>query len=556
MSIPTSTIRILLLHSLLLTITTSGIAQHHHHSDEAVSKTEILKLGSVDFSIACRVSVQTPLNRGVAMLHSFWYEEARKQFLSISQADPSCAMAQWGLAMTEWRPFWDGLPDERRKSGRAEIDAATALHPRTERERRYIAALSEYLHSDPSQNAAAVSRYARAMGYLHSAYPDDVEVRAFYGLALSAAAMLDNDPIAADRRALAVLQPGFEAHPDHPGFAHYIIHTCDNPQLALQALPAARKYAAIAPASAHALHMPGHIFARLGMWQEDIEANLASVNASELAAKEHLDGVAHEMHAYEFLLYAYLQDGNDREARKIAEYPTAMIHHLETVPGIQNDGMYIFTSYAQVEFPSIYHLERHEWKDVLAISMPEHPLQSSRYFLLWARAIAAGHLRDSSAADQAVAEAQKIYKRVEAEGSPISAEIHATFRTMQAWQEYAHHHDSEALAALSASAEEQDRVGQAEVDIPAREMYAEMLLAEGRAAEAMVQYRTDLKLSPNRFNGLAGAAQAAVASGQTKEASRFYRQFLRGTANGRASQRPEIARASSFLSKVKMHAKE
>lgn len=547
---PVRTIRLLLLQALLLGMSASGLAQeHHHHGNEGFSSTALLKLGTVEFPVSCAASVQAPFARGVAMLHSFWYEEARKQFALVAQADPSCAMAQWGLAMTEWRPFWDGMPDDRRKSGVAEIDGASELQPPTDRERQYIAALSKYLHSDSSQNAMAVGQYAKAMGELHSAYPSDVEAQAFYGLALSAAAMLaPKDPIAADRKALAVLEPGFNAHPDHPGFAHYIIHTCDNPQLAREALPAARKYAAIAPASAHALHMPGHIFARLGMWQEDIDANIASVNASELAAKEHFDGVAHEMHAYEFLLYAYLQDGNDEEARKIYEYPTAMIGHLASIPGIQNDGMYMFTSYMQVEFPSIYHLERHEWKDVLSIPMPEHPLFSSRYFLLWARAIAAGHLRDTAAADQAVSSAEEIYKAVEAEGSPISAEIHATFLSMQAWREYAHHHDSDALAKLSAAADEQDRVGQAEVDIPAREMYADMLLAQGKNTEALAEYQLDLKLSPNRYNGLAGAAQAAVAAGRRSEALGFYRQLLQVTHDGKSSQRPELARANSLLS--------
>jgi hypothetical protein len=530
----------------------STAQQHHHHGSESVSPEALLKLGAVHFPISCSASVQAPFERGVAMLHSFWYEEARKQFASVNHSDPSCAMAQWGLAMTEWRPFWDGIPEERRKAGIAEIDAAAALHPRTDRERRYIAALSDYLHADPAQNLAAVSRYADAMGDLHAAYPDDVEAQAFYGLGLSAAALLDpKDPIAADRKALAVLMPGFEAHPDHPGFAHYIIHTCDNPQLAREALPAAEKYAAIAPASAHALHMPGHIFARLGMWQEDIAANLASVNASELAAKEHLDGVAHEMHAYEFLLYAYLQDGDDAHAKQIYEYTNPMIRHLATIPGIQNDGMYMFTSYMQVEFPSIYHLERHEWNEVLAIPEPPNPLVSSRYFRLWAQAIAAGHLRDAPAADQAVTSAESIYKAVEAEGSPISAEVHATFLTMQAWQSYAHHRDAEALQKLSAAADEQDRVGQAEVDIPAREMYADMLLAEGRPAEALAQYRTGLTLSPNRFNGIAGAAQAAVQAGQKDEARHFYQQLLQVTNGGRASQRKEIAQARAFLHQEK-----
>ncbi|ADW70137.1 tetratricopeptide repeat protein [Granulicella tundricola] len=543
------TIRSLALYACIAAIPCVSLAQQqHHHSGEGISQEALVKVGTVHFPISCSAHVQIPFERGVAMLHSFWYEEARKQFAAVASSDPSCAMAQWGLAMTEWRPFWDGMPEERRKAGIEEIDKAASLDPKTDRERRYIAALRDYLHSDPTQNVVAVRKYADAMGELHTADPSDVEAFAFYGLGLSAAASLDpKDPIASDREALAVLMPGFKAHPDHPGFAHYIIHTCDNPQLAREALPAAEKYAAIAPASAHALHMPGHIFARLGMWKEDIAVNRASVRASELAAKEHLDGVSHEMHAYEFLLYAYLQEGDDTHAREIVQDVSPMIRHLAAIPGIQNDGMYLFTSYMQVEFPSIYHLERHEWNDVLAIAEPAHPLVSSRYFLFWAQAIAAGHLRDASAADQALANAQSIYKAVAAEGSPISAEIHATFLTMKAWQDYAHHRDAEALAQLSASADEQDRVGQAEVDIPAREMYADMLLADGRPAEALNEYKIALHLSPNRFNGLAGAARAAAEVGHLDEARTFYGSLLRLTDDGHASGRPEVSRAKAFL---------
>jgi hypothetical protein len=219
------------------------------------------------------------------------------------------------------------------------------------------------------------------------------------------------------------------------------------------------------------------------------------------AAKEHLDGVAHELHAYEFLLYAYLQDGDDAHAKKIYESTDSMIRHLAAIPGIENDGMYMYASYMQVEFPSIYHLERHEWSEVLAIPEPAHPLVSSSYFRDWAQATAAGHLHNAAAADDAVTRAQSIYEQVEAEGSPISAEIHATFFTMQAWQSYAHGRDAEALAKLSSAADEQDRVGQAEVDVPAREMYADMLLAKGNPAEAVTQYKVALKARSESLPG-------------------------------------------------------
>jgi hypothetical protein len=247
-------------------------------------------------------------------------------------------MAQWAIAMTEWRPFWDGIPDDRRISGIAEIDKAMALHPRTDREKRYIAALISFLHADPSRNEKAVHAYGDAMGALHTIYPDDVEAQAFYGLAL-AASIGQKDPVGDARKALAVLEPGFEAHPDHPGFAHYIIHTCDSPQLAREGLAATEKYAAIAPSPAHALHMPGHIFARLSMWQEDIDSNVASVRASEYAEKHHLGGVTHEIHAYEFLIYAHLQQADDANAKRVLDNTEPMAAHLRSLPDIAKDGM-------------------------------------------------------------------------------------------------------------------------------------------------------------------------------------------------------------------------
>jgi tetratricopeptide (TPR) repeat protein len=461
-------------------------------------------------------------------------------------------MAQWAIAMTEWRPFWDGMPDDRRKTGIAEIDKAMALHPRTDREQRYIAALSSYLHADLSPNEKAVHAYADAMGALHTAYPDDVEAQAFYGLAL-AASIGQEDPVGDARKALAVLEPGFEAHPDHPGFAHYIIHTCDSPQMARKGLPAAEKYAAIAPSSAHALHMPGHIFARLGMWQEDIDSDEASVRASEYAEKHHLGGVTHELHAYEFLIYAYLQQADDANAKRVLDNTEPMAAHLLSLPGTANDGMAPFISYVEVEFPGIYNLEMHDWKAILAIPEPANSIASTKYFRFWAQAIAAGRLRDAVTADRAAAAASQLADATQKEGSPIGAEIAVTQGTIKAWQSFAHKQDEQAFEQIRAAADIQDRVGQAEVDIPAREMYADMLLADHRPAEALVQYRTSLRLSPNRFNALYNAGRAAEAAEEPAEALGFYQQLLKVTNDGAHTQRPEIIYVRGFIPHSDVH---
>jgi len=526
----------------------SLVAQHHHHGAEGGdANAAIEKFGAVKMPISCAASVQVPFERGIALLHSFWYEEAIKQFQAVTVADPHCAMAQWGLAMAEWRPFWDGLPEDRRKAGIAEIDKATSLKPKTDRERQYIAALSGYLHSSSSDNEAALRTYDDKMAALSAAHPEDVEATAFYGLAL-AASIGTQDPVGDARKALAVLEPGFQAHPDHPGFAHYIIHTCDSPQLAREALPAAERYAAIAPSSAHALHMPGHIFARLGMWPEDVESNVASVHASEYAEKNHLGGVTHEAHAYEFLLYAYLQQANDAEAKRILDLTEPLAAHLRS-PEFANDGMAPYVTYFQVEFPSIYYLEMHDWQAVLAIREPANSLVSTRYYRYWAQTIAAGHLRDAEAADKAAAAAQQLADATQKEGSPIGAEMAATLGTAKAWQSFAHKNDDQALQQISAAADIQDRVGQAEVDIPAREMYADMLMLDDRPGEALVQYRTALQLSPNRYNALANAGRAAEAAGRPDEATTYYTQLLKITGNGAKSQRPEVAHAHDFINR-------
>jgi tetratricopeptide (TPR) repeat protein len=526
----------------------AGAHEHHHHGAESGdADAAIEKFGTIHMPISCEASLQAPFERGVALLHSFWYEEATKQFEAIAKADPNCAMAEWGLAMAEWRPFWDGLPDDRRKAGIAEIDRAVSLQAKTDREQRYVAALGAYLHAAPGQNDQALQAYDDAMAALSKAYPDDVEAQAFLGLGLAAATIGVADPTKPARKALAVLEPGFKAHPDHPGFAHYIIHACDNPQLAREALPAAEKYAAIAPSSAHALHMPGHIFARLGMWPQDIASNKLSVEASNYAERHHLGGVGHQMHADEFLLYAYLQQGDDAEAKRILDLIDPLAARLQALPDFASDDMAMFTSYFQVEFPDIYGLELSDWKAVLAVPEPKNSLVSSKYYRVWAQAIAAGHLRDAGAADAAATAAKSLYEAASTEGSPISLEIQAAQSTIEAWQRFAHHEDEQALQKIGEAADLQDAAGQAEVDIPAREMYGDMLLIDNRPAEALEQYRIALRLSPDRFNGLYHAGRAAEAVGKPAEAVGFYKRLLKVTKDGAHSRRPEIAHSRDFV---------
>ena len=320
------------------------------------------------------------------------------------------------------------------------------------------------------------------------------------------------------------------------------------PQLAREGLPAAQRYLAIAPSSPHALHMPGHIFARLGMWPEDIASNQASARASEEAAREGKGGASHELHAYEFLLYAYLQEADDADARRIVEDTPALIARLRKIPGIESDGMISFAPAFQMEASGIYRLEFGDNIAALAIE-PDKTDNYAREEADWVHAIAAGRLRNPAAAEAAQADAANIFaqrRKVNPSAYGLTV-MKIPEGTISAWASFANHKDADALREIAATADLQDRFGQNEVDIRVREMYGDMLLMDSRPADALVQYRTSLANSPNRFNGLFHAAQAAEQTGDAAAALGFYGQLLTVTHNGTHSNRPELAHARQYL---------
>ena len=259
------------------------------------------RLGTVSFAVSCSASAQAGFNRGVALLHDFWYEEARPQFERILKTDPGCSMAHWGVAMSVFHQIWD-RPDEAAKAlGWRELEAAKAHPPKTAREREYIAALADFYRPAAKDYQARIDAYSAAMGRLYAAHPDDVDAGAFYALSLLAAESPTDTSLQQERKAMAVLTPLWARYPDHPGIVHYIIHACDNPPLAPEGLAAARAYGKVAPSGPHAVHMPGHIFARLGLWDEDIAANTASVEASRAAEAHHESGWMDQFHSDDFL---------------------------------------------------------------------------------------------------------------------------------------------------------------------------------------------------------------------------------------------------------------
>lgn len=524
------------------TTTMPGMEHHdHHHATDATEK-----LGQVSFPTSCAARSQKPMERGVALLHSFGYTEAQMQFQAIAKDDPACAMAHWGIAMTQFQELW-GHPDaDALKLGAAEMtQAGTLAAPAgasTARERAYIDALSAFFSPADAPFQQRADAYEVKMNALHQAFPDDVEGAAFDALSILASVPPNDTSLTHEHQALAILVPLYASHPEHPGLAHYIIHTCDTPALAPEGLAAAREYAKIAPSSPHALHMPGHIFARLGMWPEDIDSNLASVAASEKAEAAGQPGAAHQMHADEFLIYAYLQVGEDTKARDLTYNMRAISEHMSAMPGMddmKDDGR-AFDN----ELRAIYAAEMHDWQ---ALSV-ETPAPGSKpyeaLFTYWGQGIAAGHLHNPKLAAAALEAFDRGFESLK--NSPLSEfadAMEVKREEVAAWKAFADDQPATALAAMRKAADRQDKLGQMEVDIPAREMLGDLLLLQHSPEQALVEYRIALKLSPNRLNGLLSAGQAAEQAKQPAEAQSFYAAAARQTDSATHSQRPELAHA-------------
>lgn len=508
------------------------------------------RLGTVSFPISCAASQQAGFNRGVALVHDFWYEEAQRQFEQIVKDDPGCAIAHWGVAMSIFHQIWNRPGDATMAQGWAELEKAQSPAARTDREREYIAALSAFYKPGPAVFQERVDTYAAAMDVLHSHYPDDVDATAFYALALLADTAPDDLSLVKQRKALGLVLPLFEKYPDHPGLAHYIIHSADYPALAPQALQAAQRYAVIASSGAHAAHMGGHIFARLGMWPDDIRVNLIAVTAAQKAAETGRGGGFDQLHPDEFLLYAYLQSGQDEEAKSLLEGSDKIFRHLASMPGMVEDGMETMVPGYQTEFPIFYALERRDWKAAASIPPVPGAPADVQLMTVWGHAIAMGHLKDAAGARANLDRYETLMEEVKK--GPRAYVLDGAYPqlntgTIAAWTEYAEGHLETALQLMRQTADLQDKVGQGEVDIPVREMLADMLLDSGRPADALVEYDRDLQLSPNRLNGLYNAGRAAEGAGNVARARKYYSTLLEITENGARSNRPELAYARAFL---------
>src|SRR5271167_4691057 len=418
----------------------AAAAQHEHGSPDTAT------LGNVSFPTSCSPAVQPDFNRAVALLHSFWYKKSEETFLAIAKTDPSCGMAEWGVAMTHYRQLWDPPTPLDLQAGSTALEKANAAGAKTQRERDYIAAMQIFYNdSDKRTYAARALDYEKAMQHIYERYPQDIEAAIFYALAVRANAPLDDKTYANQKKASTILEKLFAEYPAHPGLAHYIIHCDDYPSLAPLALEAARRYAKIAPDAPHALHMPSHIFTRLGLWQESIDSNLASAAA---ARKNGLTG--DELHALDYLVYAYLQSGQDNAARDL----------LKTLPTPQpTDPSYYSALYATAVIPARLAVERHRWADAAVLDLPPSLFPGGRYSsteadFYFARALGAARAGNAAAARVNLQQMDALHERLEQNQDKYSSELVDIQRvSVQAWIACAEGKTEEALRQMRAAAD-------------------------------------------------------------------------------------------------------
>jgi hypothetical protein len=508
--------------------------EHHHHElDEQ-------QLGSVHFPTSCAPGVQKNFERGVALLHSFAFETAEATFRQVAADDPQCAMAHWGIAHTFER--W-GTPDAKHmQQGWDEVKIAKSLHAKTARERDYIDAVAEFYKHPRKKDDNRGERNLKGLEKIYHRYPDDHEGAAFYAFELMNSDR-DDDPTHAKRKeAAAILEKLFAMEPNHPGVAHYLIHTYDYPGFAEMGLPAARRYAKIAPAAPHALHMPSHIFAQLGLWQEDIESNLASVAASRNAAVTHMGDEGHQYHAMEFLMYAYLQSGREAEAAKLIDDVRAL-PKMKSMYGDEGDPQVL----ALASYSASYVLELHQWEKAADLAMTPGTAFGDDTITYLARVVGAAHLGRGEQVRRNAAEMQSLYQQIVAKKMPWVDWADKEWREAEAWADHVEGKDTEALALLRGVAEkEKTGIFGADGELPAREMLADMLIDMKRPGEALVEYETELKINPGRFDSLYGAGLAAEELNMMDKANAYFAQVVKNCA-GASSARPELAHARGVL---------
>jgi tetratricopeptide (TPR) repeat protein len=497
-----------------VTVVFSGLpalAQQHRHDEHG-------GLGHVSFPVSCNAEAQKRVNTAVAMLHSFWFQEARKAFESAAQADPACGVAYWGIAVTHFgNPFAGGPGAEGNKSGWEAAQKAASIGGRAARDQAYIdAALALYRDYDKVDNRTRMRAYETALGQLHERDPNDLESAIFHGLWLVATASPTDMTFAQQKQAAAILTPLFSKHPEHPGLAHYIIHAFDSPPLASYALDAARRYAQIAPDAPHALHMPSHTFTRLGYWDESIKTNRKSADLEPTRGAK--------AHAADYMVYAYLQQGKDDAARSV----------LSEI-GIDPAGdaaIGALSGYNAIAMPARFALERDDWRMAAALPVTEGQPPFVQAITRFARALGAARSGNAVAARTDINELNSIVEKLTAAKDPYwPIVVDAQRMAAEAWVLHLEGKHADALRLAAEAADKEEKVEKHPVTpgplIPARELLGDILMVHGKPAEALVAYEQTLKKEPNRLRTLIGAARAAKAAGKADLASKYRHEVMR-----------------------------
>ena len=498
------------------------------------------QLGKVSFQTSCDRKVQPQFDRAVAMLHSFWFQQGEKAFREILERDPSCAIANWGIAAILIGNTFAGAatPEDAQKAKEA-IQRGRLTGAKTERERFYIEAIAEYYDRfNDRPHGARMKSLADAFEVVAKKFPKDDEAQIFYAIYLTATQSPNDKTFADTLKAAQILEPQFKKHPNHPGVAHYLIHSYDYPPIAEKGLNAANRYAEIAPSAPHALHMPSHIFTRVGAWQASVATNNRSAGVSR-AEKEPGGGV----HATDYMVYAYLQMARDNDASQA-------LQDARGAPNINPNNP--AAAYALAAMPARMALERGMWKEAAQLEPRSSKVPYTDAMGHFARALGAARSADADGAEKGVQELARIVNQLKtAKNDYWATEVEVQRLSAAAWTAYAKGGRDEALTLMRSAADLEDKSEKHAVTpgrlVPARELLGEMLLEMKRPAEALKEFETNEKHDPNRFRGLYGAAQAAAQSGVNAKAKRYFARLVE--LAGKGDPRPEIDNAKAILAK-------
>ncbi len=500
------------------------------------------QIGQVLFPVSCKKTVQKTFDRGVALLHSFWYQEAEQAFTSVIQTDPDCAMGYWGIAMSFYHPLWEAPEARALRRGWAFSVKAKKLR-KSDREKEYVAAIEAFYHdSHEVDHASRALAYGKAMEQLHQKHPDDREGAIFYALSLLATASPADKTHANQKKAAEILNPILAEAPEHPGVIHYLIHATDSPELAPSGLNAARAYAKIAPSVPHALHMPSHIFTRLGLWQEAIDSN----RASEAAAKAKMKGSPDaRLHALDYLAYAYLQRGEDSKVE-------AIVKEIRSMRRSKEEGL--TAAYAFAAIPARYALERRRWSDAPALPAQPGRHPYSEAITYFTRAVGAARSHRVIEAMGELEVLKSVRDGLSASKDRYWAEqVEVLLQAAGAWVEFLDGKHDRALLHMRTAADLEDSLEKHPMTpgpiLPAREMLGNLLLEVGEPKEALAEFETSLKRAPNRFNALYGAARAAEQAEDFETARHYYEKLVAVAAEGEG-RRTELSEAKAFLDKA------